>query len=301
MADEAPDWSYPGCPAAAPAAAADDLVPLDVPGSAIHYTAAALRRLSIAPDWFPAEHREPPAVVMTGQTPATPACGYCHLPDGGGRPENVRIAGLPAAYIATQIAVLRSGERHGAPPDWAPSRLMVKSLGTLSDAQVQAAAIYYSQQAVRSHLQLVETADVPHVTTACFVLIRSKGPDEPLGTRIVETPTDVERFERRDPHASYLVYVPVGSIERGRNLAAGAGLARPQACATCHGVGLRGGAALPAPPLAGQFPGYLFRQLYAFQAGTRAGAASLPMQTVTASLSVREMIDLAAYAASLPP
>jgi hypothetical protein len=39
------------------------------------------------------------------------ACGFCHLPNGLGRPENSSLAGLPASYIVQQVADFKSGAR----------------------------------------------------------------------------------------------------------------------------------------------------------------------------------------------
>jgi cytochrome c553 len=122
-----------------------------------------------------------------------------------------------------------------------------------------------------------------------------------LRQSIIEMPIDVQRFEMRDPHTTYIAYVPKGSIERGRKLARSGGDGRTQPCAACHGPDLKSGPDLEGPPLAGRFATYLFRQLYGFQSGTRAGDTTQPMQTVVAQLTQSDMIDLAAYAASLKP
>jgi cytochrome c553 len=61
------------------------------------------------------------------------------------------------------------------------------------------------------------------------------------------------------------------------------------------------GSELEGPPLAGRFASYLFRQLYGFRSGARAGDSAQPMQSVVANLTQADMIDLAAYAASLNP
>jgi cytochrome c553 len=92
--------------------------------------------------------------------------------------------------------------------------------------------------------------------------------------------------------------VPPGSLDRGKAIArSGGGVTL--ACASCHGEGLRGVGLVP--PLAGRSPTYLLRQLVAFRTGARAGPGGQPMQPVVAPLGIRQMIDVAAYAASLPP
>lgn len=57
----------------------------------------------------------------------------------------------------------------------------------------------------------------------------------------------------------------------------------------------------PVPRLAGRSPTYIFRQLYDFQHGMRAGAASAAMSPTVERLSIDDMISLAAYIASLEP
>jgi cytochrome c553 len=136
---------------------------------------------------------------------------------------------------------------------------------------------------------------------ACDIFIPASGRIAPLRQAILEMPIDVERFERRDPHTAYIAYVPKGSVERGRQLASAGDNGRTQPCVGCHGADLRSGPEFEGPPLAGRFASYLFRQLYGFQSGARAGDSAQPMQFVVAKLTQADMIDLAAYAASLKP
>ena len=46
---------------------------------------------------------------------------------------------------------------------------------------------------------------------------------------------------------------------------------------------------------------YLFRQLYYFKDGSRAGSMSALMKAVVAKLSQDDMLAIAAYVGSLPP
>ena len=154
---------------------------------------------------------------------------------------------------------------------------------------------------MKTFVRVVERARVPPHDIACYIFVPRPGRTVPLGLSIVEIPTDVERFEHRDSHTTYVAYVPKGRIERGRILAGTGGGGRTQFCAACHGPGLKSGVNLPGPPLPGRFPGYLFHQLYGFQSGARAGDAAQPMRSVVARLTQADMIDLDAYAASLNP
>ncbi|HTC38328.1 MAG TPA: c-type cytochrome [Steroidobacteraceae bacterium] len=294
-----PDWAYPPCVRAT--AEPDNSRPLSVAGSQVHFTAAQLARASITSDWFPLEHAKLPLVVAENRSEKKIACGYCHLPDGSGRPENAKIAGLPAGYIMAQVWSIHTQERQPAKPGWTPSTLMKDAIADLSDREIAEAADYFSHQSAKSYERVLERDSVPRHGVSCGIFIPADGRLTPLREAILEMPVDVERFERRDPHTRYIAYVPKGSIERGRTLAGAGDNGRTQPCAGCHGADLRSGPELEGPPLAGRFASYLFRQLYGFKSGARAGDAAQPMQSVVAKLTQADMIDLAAYAASLNP
>ena len=291
------DWAFPRLDAPAKAAAAVPPKSVGLAGSTVRYSPAALGDRFHAVDWRPSSHPPMPAAVRDGHAPDVAACGFCHLPGGQGRPENAALAGLPAAYIVQQVADFRSGARGGVHPDWAPTALMIKSASGADPAAVADAAAYFSKLTFTSRVKVVEAAMLPEPTAAAGVYKFGPG-RAALGQRIIEGPTDFDRFEKRDDRVGFVAYVPVGAIARGRALAASGDGGRTQPCAACHGETLRGGL---GPPLAGRSPTYLFRQLLGFRSGARGGADSLPMQAVTAKLDEADMIDLAAYAASLRP
>ncbi len=85
--------------------------------------------------------------------------------------------------------------------------------------------------------------------------------------------------------------------EGGRKIAAGAGPA--PACATCHGIDLRGVGLVP--PIAGRSPTYILRQLLAFRTGARATPAGAAMTPAVADLGLDDMVAVAAYVASRGP
>ena len=70
-------------------------------------------------------------------------------------------------------------------------------------------------------------------------------------------------------------------------------------CDVCHGPGLQGLG--PVPGLAGRSPSYTVRQLHDMQLGVRKGVWSDLMKGVVANLSAEDMLNLAAYTASLQP
>ena len=125
--DDPPAWAYPVKPPAMPAAAppTDDGSAKHVPGSAVALTLAQTRDAFAVPDWRPDEHPPMPDVVSHGRSPSLRACGYCHLPNGFGRPENSSLAGLPAAYIAQQMADYRNGLRTSSEPRMGPPAAML--------------------------------------------------------------------------------------------------------------------------------------------------------------------------------
>ena len=300
-AGDVPAWLFPlNPPAAADGAPPDPGRALHVPGSAVSFRLAELRDLYFAPDWRPASHAPMPAIVARGRAPDVYACGYCHLPSGQGRPENAPLAGLPAGYIVQQLADFRSGARRSAwHGPYLPSDLMRGVALRAGDAEVADAAAYFAAEALRRRPLVLERDLVPRTRVAGWVYVADpRVGEEPLGERLLEVAPDLERHERRDDAMRYLAYVPSGSVRRGAAIARGGAGGTPP-CTGCHGPRLEGAGLVP--PLAGRSPTYLLRQLVAFRSGARAGPAAPAMQPVVATLSTRRMIDVAAYAASLPP
>jgi cytochrome c553 len=295
-----PSWLYPSSPPSVAPPVWDSVTPLHLPRVRVAFTASKLHDLFYAPDWTPSTHPSMPDVVSHGRKPALFACAYCHMPDGRGRPENVPLAGLPAAYIVQQVADMKSHARasawQGGP--WAPYDNMVKVAAAASGEDVSIAAAYFSRLSPRQRTRIVEARSIPRVRpgTGLWHVEAGRG-TEPLGSRIIEVPLDNARHDLRDPTLGYVGYVPLGSIARGRAVATRPMNDAKQVCGSCHGPTLRGAGVIP--PLAGVSPAYLVRQLLAFKSGARATAASAPMQIVASALSLNDMIAVAAYAATL--
>jgi cytochrome c553 len=294
-----PAWAYPVNPPGLQPAP-DDGTPKGVPGSAAAFTLTQIRDLFQAPDWHPDDHPPMPDVVAYGRKPAVFACGYCHLPNGLGRPENSSLAGLPAEYIIQQVADFKSGARKSSEPDSLPINFMVAVSKAAREAEVRAAADYFAALKPRPWIRVIESATVPKTHVEGWMLVASKPVEqEPIGQRIIEMPEDLERTELRDARSGFVAYVPVGSIRKGKALASTGGGGRTVACAICHGPDLRGLG--PVPSLAGRSPSYTVRQLYDIKHGVRNGEWSALMQAVVAQLSMEDMVALAAYTASLAP
>jgi len=94
-----------------------------------------------------------------------------------------------------------------------------------------------------------------------------------------------------------VAYVPRGSVAAGETIVVQGGSNTTIACAGCHGARWTGA---EAPPLAGRPPTYIVRQLWAFKTGTRHGNSAAPMQLVTARMTTKDMLEIAAFMASRP-
>jgi cytochrome c553 len=295
----APIWAYPVNPPDFKPSP-DDGQLRHVPGSSVAFSVAQTRDFFFAPDWHPDDHPRMPEIVAIGRKPEVFACGFCHRADGPGGPENAGLAGLPAAYIVRQMADFKNGSRKTAVPERAPPRLMIKAAMAASDEEIFAAAAYFSALKPKAIIRIVETDIVPETRVAGWFLADSNsGKKEPIGSRIIEVPEDLAQFETRDARARFIAYAPIGSVKKGEALATkGVGPLAAQ-CATCHGPGLNGISEVPG--LAGRSPSYIVRQLYDFKYGARTGSGSELMKPVVEALTPDDIINLAVYAASLPP
>jgi cytochrome c553 len=293
-----PAWAYPWAPDFK--AAPDDGAPRHVPDSTAAFTVTQERDLFFSPDWHPGDHPPMPSVVAHGRPPDVRACGSCHRTEGTGGPENASLAGLPAAYIAQQMADYKSGVRKFSGPQRSPVLLMTAIAKAATDAEVKAAAAYFASLKPKSVIRVVEADSVPATQIArVFYMLAKDGAKEPLGERIIEVPEDVAQFEHRDSRAQFIAYVPNGSLARGETLAKTGGSGITIACAGCHGPALQGLGSIPG--IAGRSPSYLMRQLYDLQQHTRNGTGAALMEPVVEKLSQNDMTSLAAYVASLKP
>ena len=269
-----------------------------VPDSSAAFTLTQLRDLFFAPDWHPGDHPPMPQIVALGRKPDVFACGVCHRADGPGGPENAGMSGLPKAYIMQQMADFKSGARKTSLPERVPSKLMISLSKAATDAEVEAAAEYFSALKPKAIIRVIETDTVPKTYVTGWHLAATKtGEKEPIGQRIIEVPEDLERFVSRDARSRFIAYVPIGSIQNGQALASSGG--KTVQCGICHGPDLKGLGSIPG--IAGRSPSYIVRQLYDFKHGARAGAGSALMKPSVEKLTVDDMLSLAAYAASLSP
>jgi cytochrome c553 len=246
-----------------------------------------------AADWFPEQNTPRPEIVMKGRMPTAMACGVCHLMSGMGHPESADLAGLPAQFMVTQMEDFKSGARR----DYA--RMNGIAAATTPE-EWQAAAKWFSSLKPLPWYKVVEADTVPktYLTGARMRVPRPDGGTEPIGNRIIVVPQDTARVLARDPRIGFIAYVPPGSIAKGETLATTGDNGKTIACSICHGAGLKGVGDIPR--LAGVHPTYLARQLYSFKLGNSNGMAASLMKPVVANLTDDDILNIAAYAASLP-
>jgi len=287
-------------PAPDDAVAPDPEEIVTVPGSALSIRRGDILLDNGPPDWHPDGHPPMPEVVAKGGGPGVSACGYCHLPNGQGKPENAGLAGQPVAYLVQQMEDYRNGLRRPGEPRMGPPSLML-GIGVATTAEeALIAAEYFASIPFKPWIRVVEVDSVPAMRFAGWIHEPVEGGGmEPIGTRIVETPEDLARVKLRDDAAGFVAYVPRGALARGETLVRSVGDGRTAACVTCHGEDLRGLG--PVPALAGRSPSYMARQLYDFKQGNRRGAWSALMDEAVRDLRIQDVVDILAYTASLKP
>ncbi len=292
---------------AAPAAAAKPADPtlLSVPGSKHQFTAAQITARFAPADWFPEDHPPMSPIVAHGNDKATPqvwACGFCHMPNGKGRPENANLAGLPHSYIVQQLYDFKTGLRKSSDPRKANTQLMIDFAKGMTKEEIFEAARYFSALPSTPWVKVIESDTAPKTVARGGIYLTLEGKDagtEPLGDRIVETPISTHDFEvTRNPRSGFIAYVPKGSIKKGEDIVR-TGATKTTPCTECHGLDLRGTDKFP--PLAGRSPSYTVRQLYDMQSKNRAGIGSIEMEPVLVGLTNEDFLNIAAYLASLEP
>lgn len=293
-----PAWVYPR---GIPDTRREEGTLFHVPGSKQAFTFTDINGRTATIDWFPDQHPTPPPPVINGRPGAYSACGQCHLIDGSGKPDTGDLRELSVEYMVQQIVDMKNGRRHASIPGAPIVTMLAVANGVTLDEARQAAEYFHSITPVKK-LRIVETdmAPVTHPAAHAVQKVDPGGATEPIGTRIIEVPEDFERTELRDPSSGFVAYVPKGSIEKGEELAKTGGDRKTTPCASCHGEGLKG-MGDTFPRIAGHSPTATARQLYDFKSGTRDGKNAILMKPIVAQLTDEDIVNLAAYVASLQP
>ena len=298
-----PDWAYaPPPPAGSPpppsALPADDNAVVSIPGTTKTFTRGQLRAQKETMDWYPEDrHGTIPDIARFGKE-GVRQCTLCHLPDGSGRPENAPISAYHPTYFMQQMQDFRDGLRKSADPRKANTNTMLGFAKATTREEDMAAALYFAQQPYPRRIKVVEAKTAPRVRLQggmhMAVPANEGGGMVPIPAgEIVEIPDDNLRAEARDTRLSWTAYVPPGTLNRGKQVAA------KYQCATCHGAQLEGIG--PVPALAGRSPSYTMRQLFDMKTGARRGPWAELMKPIVTSMSVQDMAAVSAFAAATAP
>ena len=317
-----PLWAYaystppkPGDKAVPQAAPTRDLRPNEdqeeqtkprrVDGSSASYSLVDVRDGHNVIDWFPDEHPPMPDIIKHGpaslKAQRARGCGSCHLPNGKGRPENAPPAGQPVAYTLRQLQDMKNGLRNSADPRKPNTPTMNVLAAAMTDDEMREAAEYFAAMPWTPWMRVVETDMIPEMELEEGNMFIQVGTERtvPLAGRIVEAPEDEHQANvLRNPKSGWVVYVPVGSLAKGKELVT-SGAGKTIQCGICHGQDLMGLADVPG--IAGRSPSYMMRQLYDMKRGTRNGLSVQLMKPVIANLTVDDMTAIVAYLASITP
>lgn len=281
---------------AAPGAPVAEAVTL--PGSEKSLTQKQIDNPHDPADWYPELHPPMPDIVRHGdREKGLWACSLCHLASGYGHPESAALPGLSEEYLYKQLKAFQNWHR----ADW--SGAMFLFLWGYEDDDLREAAKYFSAIEPGPVVRVVETEVVPETFIDVGWRTKIKDPEnpksEPIGQRLITLPDSEFLRTKRHPYATFVSYVPPGSLALGKAIAE-EGTDSSAACVTCHGQDMKG--TEMGPFIAGQFPDYLLRQLRAFKWGTRreSGDQNGEMQQEVRYLSEQELLAVSAYVASLP-
>jgi cytochrome c553 len=311
-----PEWAYgipppraPGEPAPPPVR--DDGKLFSLPGAEKQFTLNQIRgrRDNDTPartqpaDWYPNEHPAMPKIVAEGdESRGIIACSLCHYPNGKGRSENASPAGLPKEYITRQLHNMRDNLRASAERRKANSQAMVSFAKAMTEQEIQESAAYFAAMQWTPWVNVIESDTAPKVRSAGGLMIPLEGAEggmEPIGNRIVEVPVNPEHTETlRNPRSSFIAYVPMGAVAKGKELVTTGGGGKTIQCTLCHGENLNGVGSVPG--IAARSPSYNARQLNDIRQGARHGDMAELMKGVVAKLTDDDILNITAYLASLP-
>src|SRR5262245_19525609 len=288
--------------------------PRSLPGSTGNFSLVDIRDGSNVIDWYPEDHPKMTDIIRLGPSKhenGRRGCGFCHLPNGLGRPENAPVSGLPATYFVQQLKDFKNGVRRSADPRKPNTNTMIDLARSMTDEEMRQAAEYFAAIKWQPRVKVIETTLVPKTRIVGNLFLPTETErTEPIAGRIIEVPADEERTELlRDPRTGFVAYVPPGSLARGKQLVrlGGAEIVGGQivqgkttACTACHAPDLMGVG--DVPPIAGRSPSYLARQIFDIQQGARRGSAVDLMRVAVAKLNADDITAIVAYVASkFPP
>src|SRR6266404_8944677 len=209
----------------------------------------------------------------------------------------------PRRTSCARFRIFRSGRRHTADPRKPNTYTMIELAKSLTDDELKAAAEYFGSMKWTPWIRVVETNLVPKTRIAGNLFLPvEQAKTEPIAGRIIEMPENEEQAETyRNPHSGFVAYVPVGSLNKGKDLVTTGGArivgnqfipGKATPCITCHGEDLMGVG--DSPPIAGRSPSYMVRQMWDIQQGTRNSEQAQLMKLAITNLTPQEMTAIVA-------
>ena len=204
--------------------------------------------------------------MAAGRTCAPAATATC--PTGKAVPKMPVSWDFPPDTSIQQMADYKNGLRKTSEAKMGPPNTMMVIGKAANDAEVKAAAEYFASIKPKPWIKVIETKMVPKTHVSGWMFVETEGAGkgmEPIGSRVIEMPVDLERTELRDSKSSFIAYAPVGSIKKGEALVTTGGAGKTIKCSICHGADLKGLGNVPS--ISGRSPSYIARQLYDIQQG----------------------------------
>ena len=94
------------------------------------------------------------------------------------------------------MADYKSGVRESSVPTRSSVVLMTSLAKDITDAEVEAAAAYFSALKPRANIKVVETDVVPKTCRRMFLSASNSGEEAPIGKRIIEVPEVLEQIRK---------------------------------------------------------------------------------------------------------
>lgn len=219
---------------------------------------------------------------------AAAACASCHGVNGEGDADIgiPALGGLPREYFVKQIADFRTGKR--ASPIKMPADAALNNSQVLRTDDPEAAADFYA----RWMIGVAKGLSTEDAKAAAGYYAQRGLPRAPTAPAAAAKAEDKAKPKPApDPEV----------IALGKDLAINGDWDRNiPPCFKCHALG--GVGVAPAfPPLAGQHPDYVVRQLKAWKSGARTNDPLDLMKRLSKNLTEAEMRAVALYMASLGP
>src|SRR5690349_10723331 len=113
-----------------------------LPGSVGKFSLVDIRDGSNVIDWYPEDHPKMTDIIRLGPSKyenGRRGCGFCHLPNGLGRPENAPVSGLPVNYFVQQLKDFKNGVRRSADPRKPNTNTMIDLARSMTDEEMRQA------------------------------------------------------------------------------------------------------------------------------------------------------------------